>query len=121
MIAKWIDIDNGAWRLVVSYDVTPNDMPYISGQLRAAGATEINVKRAYELFHRPNEAFTLSDPDQRMSVVGVGWTTSRAQRHNSIVHEIYHVVRDICDYYGIERNSEEAAYLQGYLAQQMIL
>jgi hypothetical protein len=96
-------------------------MPYISGQLRAAGATESSVNRAYELFHRPNEGFTLSDPDQRMSVVGIGWTTSLAQWHNSIVHEIYHVMADICEYYGIDRESEEAAYLQGYLAQQMIL
>ena len=50
MIAKWIDIDNGAWRLVVNYDVTPDDMPYIVKQLRAVGASLSDIDRANALF-----------------------------------------------------------------------
>jgi len=56
-----------------------------------------------------------------MSVVCIGWTTSRAEWHSSIVHEIDHVQRDICEYYDVSLGGETAAYLQGYLASEMIL
>ena len=56
-----------------------------------------------------------------MSVVCIGWTTSRAEWHSSIVHEIDHVQRDICEYYDVSLGGELAAYLQGYLASEMIL
>lgn len=121
MIAKWIDIDDGAWRIVVNYDVTPSDMPYIRKQLRAVGASVSDIRKAERKFHSPNEAFTISDDEQRMSLVCIGWTTSYAQYHNSVVHEIDHVQHDIMSYYGIEFRSEEASYLQGYLGQEMLL
>lgn len=56
-----------------------------------------------------------------MSVVCIGWATSRAEWHNSIVHEIDHVQRDICEYYDVSLGGELAAYVQGYLASEMIL
>lgn len=121
MIAKWIDIDNGAWRVVVNYEVTPNDMPYILKQLLAVGASDEDIEKAYGKFYSPNDAFTISDDTQCMSLVCIGWTETRAQYHNSVVHEIDHVQRDIMDYYGIMPGSEEAAYLQGYLGQEMVL
>lgn len=121
MIAKWIDIDNGAWRVVVNYDVTPYDMPYIHKQLSAIGASRADIEKAYEKFYWPDEAFTISDDTQRMSLVCIGWTKTRAQYHNSVVHEIDHVQRDIMYYYDVLPGSEEAAYLQGYLGQEMVL
>ena len=30
MIAKWIDIDGGKWRIVVNYDVTPDECIWIT-------------------------------------------------------------------------------------------
>ena len=121
MIAKWIDIDDGAWRMVVNYDVTLDDMAYIAKQMREVGASQDDIDKAYQLFFEPNHAFTLSDYDQRMSLVCIGWATSRVQWHNSIVHEIDHVQSDICGYYGVELGSEKAAYLQGALAAEMLL
>lgn len=121
MIAKWIDIDNGAWRVVVNYEVTPNDMPYILKQLLAVGASDEDIEKAYGKFYSPNDAFTISDDTQRMSLVCIGWTETRAQYHNSVVHEIDHVQRDICEYYDVSLGGETAAYLQGYLAGEMIL
>lgn len=121
MIAKWIDIDDGAWRLVVNYDVTPEEMPWIEKMLRSVDATESDIDDALALFYAPNKGCTLSDFSQRMSVVCIGWTTSRAEWHNSIIHEIDHVQRDICEYYDVSLGSELAAYLQGYLGAEMIL
>ena len=114
MIAKWIDIDGGKWRIVVNYDVTPAEDVWITKQLRSVNAYE-------RLFYEPNRACTVSDPNERMSVVCIGWTTSRTEWHNSIVHEIDHVQRDICEYYDVSLGGETSAYLQGYLASEMIL
>ena len=121
MIAKWIDIDGGAWNIVVNYDVTPKDWPYIEKQLYAINATDGDIDKAYRKFYNPNEAFTISDDRERMSLVCIGWTTSRAEYHNSVVHEIDHVQRDVMEYYDVDCGSEDAAYLQGYIAQEMLL
>jgi len=121
MIAKWIDIDGGKWRIVVNYDVTPDESIWITKQLRSVNARESDIEAAVTMFDEPNMACTVSDPDERMSVVCIGWTTSRTEWHNSIVHEIDHVQRDICEYYDVSLGGETAAYLQGYLASEMIL
>jgi hypothetical protein len=121
MIAKWIDIDGGRWRIVVNYDVTPDESIWVEKQLHSVNARESDIDDALRLFYEPNKACTVSDPDERMSVVCIGWTTSRTQWHNSIVHEIDHVQRDICEYYDVSLGGELAAYLQGYLASEMIL
>ena len=118
MIAKWIDIDGGKWRIVVNYDVTPDESIWINKQLRSVNASESDIEAAVTMFDEPNRACTVSDFDERMSI---GWTTSRTEWHNSIVHEIDHVQRDICEYYDVSLGGETAAYLQGYLAGEMIL
>jgi hypothetical protein len=38
---------------------------------------------------------------------------------NTIVHEAKHVQSHICRYYNVEEDSEEAAYLIGYIVQNM--
>lgn len=121
MIAKWIDIDDGAWRIVVNYDVTTAETPWVVKMLRSVNARESDIEDAVTLFREPNKACTVSDPSQRMSVVCIGWATSRAEWHNSIIHEIDHVQRDICNYYDVSLGSETAAYLQGCLGAEMIL
>jgi len=121
VIAKWIDIDEGMWRLVVNYNVTHAETPWVEKMLRSVNARESDIEDALTLLFSPNKAFTVSDPAQRMSVVCIGWTTSRAEWHNSIIHEIDHVQRDICEFYGVKLGSELAAYLQGYLGAEMIL
>ena len=121
MLAKWIDIDNGKWRLVVNYDVTPSDLRYVMGQIDSIGVSEKDREEINSLFDEPNHGFSVSDPNERMSLVCIGWVTSRWQWFNTIVHEIDHVQRDICEYYNVELGTEEAAYLQGCLAAEMLV
>jgi hypothetical protein len=54
-----------------------------------------------------------------MSVVAIGLTTDRAQLMNTISHEVKHVQSNICKYYGVAEDSEDAAYLTGYLTMKM--
>ena len=45
--------------------------------------------------------------------------SSQEQLMNTIVHEAKHVQSHICRYYNVEEDSEEAAYLIGYIVQKM--
>lgn len=63
--------------------------------------------------------FTHTDFNKKRSIVGISKTTSKAQLMNTIVHEAKHVQSHICEYYNVNENSEKAAYLIGYIVQQM--
>ena len=62
-----------------------------------------------------NTGFTCTNPDYRTSVVGINKTTSRDELINTLSHEADHVQMAICDYYDVPKDSEDAAYLMGYL------
>lgn len=91
MIRQDIDI-NGYWKIIVAYDV------YLG---------------------KKNTGFTYTDFNRLKSVVGISRTTSQEQFFNTVVHEAKHVQSHICKYYDVDEDSEEAAYLIGYIIQQM--
>jgi len=121
MLAKWIDIDGGKWRVVVNYDVTPDDLVYVLGQVDRVGINDNDRERVEAMFDEANKAFTVSDMEERMSLVCIGWADSREQMVDSIIHEIDHVQRDVCEYYDVNLGSERAAWLQGYLGREMLV
>ena len=46
-------------------------------------------------------------------------TTSRKQFINTISHEAKHIQSHICQYYQVSEDSEDAAYLLGYIMMKM--
>ena len=68
---------------------------------------------------KKNTGFTYTDFDKRKSIVGISETSSQEQFLNTIVHEAKHVQSHICKYYNVEEDSEEAAYLIGFIIQNM--
>ena len=91
MIRQDIDI-NGYWKIIVVYDV------------------ELGQK---------DSGFTYTDFKRKQSIVGIGKSTSNSQLLNTITHEAKHVQSHICSYYKIKEDGEDAAYLIGYIVQQM--
>jgi hypothetical protein len=91
MIIQDIDI-NGYWKVIVVYNV------------------ELGQK---------DGGFTYTDFKKKQSIVGIGKSTSNAQFLNTITHEAKHVQSHICKFYSIEEDSENAAYLIGYIIQRM--
>lgn len=91
MIRQDIDI-NGYWKIIVAYDV------------------ELGQK---------DGGFTYTDFKRKQSIVGIGKSTSNSQLLNTITHEAKHVQSHICKYYNIKEDGEDAAYLIGYIVQQM--
>lgn len=91
MIRQDIDI-NGYWKVIVVYDA------YLG---------------------QKNTGFTYTDFNKRKSIVGISDTTSQEQFFNTLTHEVKHLQSHICKYYNVSEDSEEAAYLTGYVVQQM--
>jgi hypothetical protein len=63
--------------------------------------------------------FTYTDPNRKMSIVGIAATSSQGELLNTIVHEAKHVQSHICAYYNVPEDGEQAAYLIGYIIQKM--
>lgn len=87
------DIDiKGCWKIIVIYNADLGD-------------TDIG--------------FTQTDFKEMRSIVEISPTTSKEQLLNTIVHEAKHVQSHICRYYNVTEDSENAAYLIGYIIQKM--
>lgn len=91
MIRQDIDI-NGYWKIIVVYNV------------------DLGQK---------NSGFTYTNFDKKQSIVGIGKATNKAQFLNTITHEAKHIQSHICKYYNVKEDGEDAAYLIGYIVQQM--
>lgn len=91
MIRQDIDI-HGYWKIIVVYNAFLNDV---------------------------NVGFTYTKPSKRLSIVGISKSTSEEQFFNTLVHEAKHVQSHICKYYNVPEDGEDAAYLIGYIVQQM--
>jgi hypothetical protein len=55
-----------------------------------------------------------------MSVMVISNASSVEQWLDTLVHEIDHLQGAICRYYDVELDTEEAAYLQGYIMKQCV-
>ena len=91
IIRQDIDI-NGYWKIIVAYNV------YLG---------------------KKNTGFTHTDFDKKKSIIGISEASSKSQFLNTIVHEVKHAQSHICKYYDVDEDSEEAAYLVGFIIQKM--
>lgn len=91
MIRQDIDVE-GYWKIIVVYNA------YLG---------------------QKNTGFTYTDFNKRKSIVGIAPTSSQEEFLNTIVHEAKHVQSHICKYYNVKEDGEDAAYLIGYIVQQM--
>jgi len=91
MIRQDIDI-NGYWTIIILYNVYLGD---------------------------EDTGFTHTDFNKKRSIVGISNHSSKEQFFNTLIHEVKHVQSHICKYYNVKENSENAAYLIGYIVQKM--
>lgn len=87
------DIDiNGYWKVVVLYDIW-------LGKL--------------------DTGFTHTNFNKKLSIVAISSASSQQQFLNTTIHELKHLQSHICKYYRVPEDSEEAAYLIGFVVQKM--
>lgn len=120
MIAQYIKIADGAWNVLVYYNVEFKDLPEIEDSLIQLDCSDEDIDRAVDvLYKNKNTGLTYSNSDYKMSIVCISQTTSARQFVSTAVHEAKHVQSHICAFYDIPENGEDAAYLIGHIVSQM--
>lgn len=115
MIKSVIDVA-GYWSVVLFVDVDYDKYDIIESALTDILAPISVIDEIYDkISYEYNSGVTFSNPDYRTSVVCINKATSREELINTISHEADHVQDTICKYYDVPLDSEQAAYLIGYL------
>ena len=119
MIKSTIDVA-GYWSIVLFVDVDYDNFDIIESALTNILAPISVIDEMYDkISYKYDSGVTFSNPDYRTSVVCINKATSREELINTISHEADHVQDDICKYYDVPLDSEQAAYLIGYLVGKM--
>ena len=119
MIAQYIQLGDRDWNVLVYYNVSKEDFVEIVDSLNQLDCPKEDVRKALKTLRRKNTGFTFSNTDYKMSIVCIGEATNVGQFVNTTIHEAKHVQSHICEYYGIEEDTETAAYLIGHLVHRM--
>ena len=119
MIKSTIDVA-GYWSIVLFVYVDYDDYDIVETALTNILAPISVIDKIYnKISYEFNSGVTFTNSDFRTSVVCINKATSREELINSISHEADHVQDDICRYYNVPLDSEQAAYLIGYLVGKM--
>ena len=121
MIIQDLYIPNDRWRVRVYYAVTTYRTDDILRDFIEAGCEGIQLKRAYNSLKRNtlDTGITYSNFGKRETVMVISLTSSPSEFLNSWEHEKKHLARHIEQAYDIDPYSEDAAYLEGEIAQKM--
>lgn len=117
--AEYIDVD-GRWGIVVNYDYNLSDYDDLWAVMRSFGLSDKNAKRALQILSGYNTGMAVSNEDLRMSAIFISKATSSSEWWSTAIHEIKHVADAIIDYYGVDWDGEDAAYLTGYLTKCLV-
>lgn len=119
MIKSTIDVA-GYWSIVLFVDVDYDKYNIIESALTDILAPISVIDEIYDkISYEYNSGVTFTNPDYRTSIVCINKATSREELINTISHEADHVQDTICKYYNVPLDSEQAAYLIGYLVGKM--
>lgn len=121
MIVSDYHIKRYGWRFRVYYAVTTYWAREIMEDLASIGCHGRQLMRAKSslLSGDLNTGITYSNLDKRESVMVISLTSSPEEFLNSWEHEKKHLARHIERAFGIDPYGEEAAYLEGTIAQKM--
>lgn len=121
MIVQDIYIPGYGWHVRIYYAVTTYWSGRIISDMERAGCRGGQLQRAYRSLTKGglNTGITYSNLRAGETVMVVSLTSTPEEFLNSWEHEKKHLARHIEQAYGIDPYSEEAAYLEGEIAQRM--
>ena len=121
MIRQDFYIQEYGWSVRVYYAVTTYWTRRITRDLMAIGCAGRSLEKAVASLERGNlnTGITYSNFDLRGTVMVISLTSSPEEFLNSWEHEKKHLARHIEQAYRIDPFGEEAAYLEGTIAQKM--
>lgn len=108
------------WEVVVFYDIDYNLFNFIADELYDIGASRNSVANIYHTMYNGNgKAFTYSNIEKHISIVGFNKHDDYYDYLNSIVHEAEHIKQAMLEAYRVEDKGEPPAYTVGYLFVRM--
>lgn len=111
---------NDQWDVIVYYLVNKHNIDFIIKDLKRIQCKNKYIQKSVDiLLNNYNTGMTYTNPKYRTTIVCISKYTSNDQFINTIVHESKHVQSHICNYFNIDEESEQAAYLIGHITQQM--
>lgn len=121
MIVQNIYIPEYGWHVRIYYAVTTYWADRIASDMHRIGCVGGQLERAYSSLMKGdlNTGITYSTFWKKETVMVISLTSTPAEFLNSWEHEKKHLARHIEQAYGIDPYSEEAAYLEGDIAQRM--
>ena len=121
MTQEYIEIPQNKWGVIIIYDFhTQKEYVELMAIMRSFGMTTKKAKKALDILDNFNTGMTLSIKDLKMSVGFISKTTDNTQWWDTAIHELKHVADSIVDYYNVQWDSEDAAYLTGFLTKKLV-
>lgn len=122
METSYIDIPDRKWGIIVVFDYdVDHDYRDMRAIMMSFGLHDENkIEKSIYILSKPNTGMTISNDDLCMSMIFISNATNTSEWWDTALHEIYHVSNSIIDYYGVPYESEDAAYLMGYLTKEFI-
>ena len=116
---KYIDVGK-KWGVVVNYDYDLMDYDEMWAIMRSFGLTSKNANKALKILSNYNTGMTITNDDLKMSTIFISKASTPSEWWNTAIHELKHVADAIISYYDVEWDSEDAAYLTGYMTKQLV-
>jgi len=121
MKQTYIKFPNNEWGVVIVYDFNVEDeYEILQEQMQSFGMNIRNAQKALNILSNYNTGMAISNTTLKMSAIYISKTTSISQFWDTITHEIAHVCTAIIDTYNVNYDSEDAAYLAGFLMRQIV-
>ena len=120
MKTEYFEIPEDNWGVVLVYDYDIMDWYDLEAIMESFKLPKHKIKEALKVLSNLNTGMTISRYDIRMSVVFISDATSEEEWWNTAAHESKHVADAIIDYYNVVHDSEDAAYLTGFMMEQLI-
>ena len=122
MIRQDVHLHKYGWDITLFYNAKPDDAHIILQCLWDSGISTRKYHEARMMLRSgtPNEGLTYTSPRYHCSVVVIGHVSSVWEWIDTVEHEARHLVQGICNAYGIDPDSEQAAYMEGHLFKKIV-
>lgn len=120
MQTEYVDV-RGKWGIVLCYDLDLDDDVDIMNYMVSLGSNEEGAYKAVDvLFGQENAGLCVTNMALRMSLIFIGDADSAEQWWDTLSHELYHAQQAIIEYYGVQPDTEDAAWTMGYLMRKSV-
>lgn len=121
MIRQDVHFNMMDWDVTLFYNAKPYDASEIMRCLWNNGISPEKYWEAQMLLRsgRRNEGLTCTKPRYHSSIVVIGHVSDIWEWIDTVEHEGRHLAQGICNHYGIDPNSEEAAYMEATCSSRL--